>query len=178
MKNYRNTFFIIAAAAIVFSACEDLLGDLLKFNSGWYTTEFTIEPSDETGDIIFKTEELSADVDSILEANGVTQENLNSIRISDAKVSILTEDCTFDPVTRIEFFLETSSLGSTRVAWLDTIPQDATSIELELSLDDLQEYLMEETFTLTASGNLGTRVDKDVDLVAEIRFLIRGGLAQ
>ncbi len=178
MKTQRIILALIAAAALVLPACDALLADLLKFNSEWYTLEFTIEPTDEVGDLIFKTEDISADVDSVLEANGVSRDNLNSAKMSDATVSILTEDCTFDPVTRVELFLETPTLGSKRVAWIDTIPENATVIELKLTEDDLQEYLLEDNFTFTASGTLNSKVDKRVDLLAKIRFLIRGGLGQ
>ena len=76
----------------------------------------------------------------------------------------------------MELFIETSTLGSTRLAWLDTVPRGVTMIELDLNMDDLQDYLLEDTFTLTAQGTLASKVDQTIDFLAEIRFILQGGL--
>ena len=178
MKTTRIFLMILVSAGILATACDDLLGDLLKFDSGWYSVEFTIDPSDAVGDIVFKTEEVDANIDSVLEANGVSLENLESARLSDARFSILTEGYNFDPVSRVELFIETPSLGNTRLAWLDSVPIGVTTIELELNNNDLMDYLLEDKFTLTASGTLSSKVEHTLDLKAELRFLIKGGLAQ
>ena len=49
-------------------------------------------------------------------------------------------------------------------------------IELDLSMDDLQEYLLETKFMVIAAGTLKTKVDKTIDLTADIRWIIRGKL--
>ncbi|MFC2115852.1 hypothetical protein ACFLTU_05215 [Bacteroidota bacterium] len=178
MKTTKIFLIILAAAGIFATACEDLLGDLLKFDSEWYTLEFTIDPSDEVGDLVFKIEDVETNIDSVLVENGLSREYINSIKMSDAKVTILTEGYTFDPVKSVELFIETPNLASTRLAWLDTIPVGDSIIDLKLNKDDLQAYLLENKFTLTASGNLASKVEQMLDLKAEIRFLIRGDLAE
>ncbi|HEC42660.1 MAG TPA: hypothetical protein ENI20_07520 [Bacteroides sp.] len=176
MKTTKILIIIIALAGIFATACDELLGDLLKFNSEWFSVEFTIEPSDEVGDLVFSTEEFEANLDSVLDANGVDRENIASAKLSDAKISILTDGCNFDPVESVELLIETPGLGSTRIAWLDSIPDGVTMIELELNMDDLQAYLLETQFKVTAAGTLSEKVDKTVELVADIRWIIRGDL--
>ena len=172
-------FLILLAAAVIFApACDELLGDLLKFDSEWYPLPFTIEPTDAIGDLVFTTGEFDANLDSILNANGVSNETLKSARVSDARVTILTAGYNFDPVTSIELFIETPNLGSTRLAWLDSVPRGVTTVDLDLNTDDMQDYLLENMFKLTASGTLVSKVDHTVDLLAEIRFVLKGGLTQ
>jgi len=178
MKTTKTLLILLAAAAIFSTTCDELLGDLLKFNTQWYSIDFAINPSDEVGDLVFKTDTIEVDIDSVLEANGLSAENIGSAKLSDAKVTVHTDGCNFDPVKNVELFIETSNLGSTRVAWLDEIPSDTTMIELDLYMDDLQDYLLEDEFILTAKGTLLTQVDKTVDLTADLRWIIRGSLGQ
>ncbi len=176
MKTSKIFLMLLMAAGIFTSGCDELLSDLLKFNSEWYSMKFPINPSDTVGDLVFTTEEFDANIDSVLSANGVSQEKLKSARVSDARFTILTEGYTFDPVTRVELFIETPTLGSTRLAWLDPVPRGVTMIELDLNMDDLQDYLLEDKFTLTAQGTLASKVDQTIDFLAEIRFILQGGL--
>jgi len=178
MKTTKTLLIIIAAATIFSTGCDELIGDLLKFNTEWYSVDFFINPSDEVGDLVFKTDTIEVDIDSVLQANGLSAENIGSAKLSDARVTVLTEGCNFDPVKKVELFIETSNLGSTRIAWLDEIPSDTTIIELDLYMDDLQDYLLEDEFILTAKGTLLTKVDKTVDLTADLRWIIRGSLGQ
>ena len=178
MKTYKILLAFIAAAGIMLSGCDDILSDLLKFDGEWYSMEFTIEPSDTVGDLEFITEEFEVNLDSLLDANGILPENLKSAKVSDARVIILTEGKTFDPVTNVEFLMESPNLGSTRVAWLDPVPRGLDTVNLELNKDDLQEYLHEDKFKFTANGSLISTVDDKLDLVAEIRFVFRGDFTQ
>jgi hypothetical protein len=177
MKTYRTLLLSAALAGIVISSCDELLSDLLKFNTQWYTVDFSISP-DQIGDETFKSEELSVDVDSVLEANGISRDLISSIRISDARVSILTPGQKFDPLDKLEINLSTEALGSKLVAWTDTIPATDTILVMELNRDDLQDYLLEDRFTVTASGNLNSRVSQVVDLRAELRWVISGKLTE
>lgn len=178
MKTTKTLLILLAAAAVFSTSCDELLGDLLKFNTQWYSIDFPINPSHEVGDHVFKTDTIEVDIDSVLQANGLSAENIGSAKLSDAKVTILTEGCNFDPVGNVELFIETTELGSTRVAWLDEIPEGATMIELDLYMEDLQDYLLEDEFIFTAKGTLLTKVDKTVDLTADLRWIIRGSLGQ
>lgn len=172
MKTTRLILILFIAAGILATACEDLLGDLLKFNTQWYTLEFSIDTTDQVGTVTFITEEFDADLDSVLEANSVSMDNISDARLSDAIVSILTPGKNFDPVGSLQIYIETPGKGSTLVAWLETVPTGVTEIVLDLTEDDLQEYLTETTFRATATGVLNSKVDEVVDLKADFRWLI------
>jgi hypothetical protein len=169
---------MLAAVTVLIPACDDLISELLKFNSQWYSEEFSIETDQSPGEIEFVSETVYANVDSVLEENGVTMETIKSIRMSDARITILTEDQTFDPVSSLEMFIETPTLGKTRIAWLDSVPIGARTIDLDLNKDDLKDYIVEESFIFSASGNLVTKVEKTIDCLAEFRYVMQGGLEQ
>ena len=178
MKTNRIILIVFAAATIFSSGCEDLLADLLKFNGEWYPFEFSIDPTDGVGETDFTYEEFDANLDSLFEEEGLSRENLKSVKISDAEITVHTAGYTFDPVTSIELIMETPGLGSKRVAWLDTVPRGVTTVELDLSSDDLQEYLLEEMFTFTARGILETSVSDTVDFEGRVRYVYRGDLVE
>ncbi len=178
MKTTRNILILLSLAVLLSTACDELLSDLLKFNSQWYPREFSIDATDELGDVLFISDNIDANIDSALAANGISQENLRSVRMSDAKVTVLTEGHTFDPVTKIELFMDSPNLGKTRIAWLDTVPRGVTMIELDMNLDDLTDYMNEESFIFTATGYLESKVTEQVDFLAEFRYVMQGGLGQ
>jgi len=176
MKTTRNILILLSVAVLFSTACDELLLDLLKFNSQWYPREFSINASDEIGDIELIWNIMDANVDSALLANGLSEENLRSVRMSDAKVTVLSEGYTFDPLTKIELFMDSPKLGKVRVAWLDTVPRGVTTIELNLNKDDLTDYMKEESYIFTATGYLQEKVTEKVDFLAEFRYVMQGGL--
>ena len=105
-------------------------------------------------------------------------ENIRSIKLSDAKIYVLTNGYNFDPVNRAELFIATGTLEEKKIAWLDTIPEGATMVELKLTDDDLKDYLLEDNFILRARGYLESRVDKEVHMKANLRYLIRGDFSE
>ena len=165
MKTNRIAFLLLIAIAVCFAGCEEFLSDLLRFNSDWYSIEFSIDSADQAGNITFTTDTVPADLDSLLEANGLALEAIESIKICDAKIYIMTNGITFDPVTSVEFLIETDLLPEQRIAWLDTIPGGVTMIELNLIEDDLKGYVLEDRFIFTAKGHLESRVDQEVDMI-------------
>ncbi len=167
---------VMAAVAIYATGCDELLADLLKFNGEWYTIDFTIDPEDNLGEIELISKTYEPNLDSLFEAEGLSRENLKSVKISDAEVSVVDTGNTFDPLSSIEVFMSTPGLGSTKVAWLDTVPPGVSKVVLDLNRDDLKAYLMEDEFTFTANGTLQSKVTEVVNLEARVRFVYRGNL--
>jgi len=178
MKVTKIILILCTAAVFFNTACDELLSDLLKFNSQWYPHEFSVDATDTIGHITFITDVIEADVDSALEANGVSRANLSALRMSDARITVLTEGYTFDPVDSVRFYMDSPGMGKTMVAWLDSVPEGATTIDLDLNLDDLTGYLDESNFIFTATGHLNSRVTEKVDFLAEFRYVLQGGLGQ
>ena len=178
MKTNRIVFLFLMAIGVYLAGCEGLLSDLLKFNTEWYTVEFSIDTTCEPGDITFITDTIAADLDSLLDENGLSPENIESIRLSDAKIYVLTNGVTFDPVTRAELLIETEDLSEKRIAWLDTVPPGETMVELDLTDDDLKDYVLEDEFIFTVRGHLESKVDQKINMKANFRYIIQGDITE
>jgi hypothetical protein len=174
MKTNRIALLALAAFGIFMAGCDDFLSELLKFNTQWYPVEFSIYPSDEIGDIDLATDTIEADLDSLLDVYNISPENIRSIKVSDAKIYVLTNGYNFDPLTRAEIVIATDMLEEKMIAWIDTVPRDVTMVELKLTDDDLQDYLLESKFILKLRGYLESKVDQTVNMKANIRYVIRG----
>ena len=59
---------------------------------------------------------------------------------------------------------------------MDPVPQDQSSISLDLSSENLLPYFEGTTILLTAQGYLLERIYEDVDLHARVKFEIKGGV--
>jgi hypothetical protein len=169
MRTNRLILLALAAFGILMAGCDDFLSELLKFNTEWYTVDFYIDPSDQVGEIDLATDTVEANLDSILDVYNLPQENIRSIKLSDAKIYVLT---------RGELVIATNNLEEKRIAWLDTIPRGVTMVELKLTDDDLKDYLLESKYIIKARGYLGTRVDQQVHMKANIRYIIRGDFSE
>lgn len=181
MKTNRIILIMIAAAMIAMPACDGFLAELLKFDSGWLEMKFYIEPSDEVGLIEFDTTVHTLGLDSLLNAHGLARENIGSIEVKKVKAYVLTNDYTFNPLTSLELYINTPDnpgLDPIKLAWLDPVPRDTTMIELEKYEENLQEYIMENLFQITAKGYLESQVDQKVELQANIQFVISGDFSE
>ena len=178
MRTNRLILLALAAFGTLMAGCDDFLSELLKFNTEWYTVDFYIDPSDQVGEIDLATDTIEANLDSILDVYNLPQENIRSIKLSDAKIYVLTNGYNFDPLTRGELVIATNNLEEKRIAWLDTIPRGVTMVELKLTDDDLKDYLLESNYIIKARGYLETRVDQQVHMKANIRYIIRGDFSE
>jgi hypothetical protein len=177
MKTKRIIPILIAAAMIIMPACDDFLAELLKLDTEWVEMKFYIDPDDQVGLVEFDETVHTLGLDSLLEAHGYSRENIESIKVKQIKAYVLTNGFVFNPpLSSMEFHLETPAnpmLDPVKVAWLDPVPTDTTMVELEKYEDDLQEYIMEDLFHVSARGNLLSQVGQSVELQANIRFVIR-----
>jgi hypothetical protein len=177
MKTKRIIPILIAAAMITMPACDDFLAELFKLDSEWLEMKFYIEPDDQVGLVEFDETVHTLGLDSLLGAHGYSRDNIESIKVKQIKAYVLTESFVFNPpLSSLEFYMETPAnpgLDPVKVAWLDPVPTDTTMVELEKYEDDLQEYIMENIFHVSARGNLLSQVGQNVELQANIRFVIR-----
>ena len=176
MKKTHILISLAVMVGIVSTGCEELFGDLLKFDTNYYGYDITIEPSDTLGLLTFTEEVITGDLDPVLQENGVSRDNLKSAILKEGKAKIQTMGFTFDPVSDIELHISSEGLGSKKIAWLDPIPEGATEITLELTGDDLKDYLLADEFTIMAVGTLTSQVESEVVIRAEVKFELKGGL--
>jgi len=176
MKNNLGVILILVFLSVSLVSCEDLFN--ITFDSKEYTIEFRVKPIDERGFHIFKEEVLESDIDSILDANNVSEDRLNSVHIKEAVAVITSVDTTvfFDPLERFEVTIYTDNLDETTIAELNTVPDGLREITIPLKDDDLKGYMLEPEFMLTVAGVLSEQTTKAVPVQVKVKFEFRAGL--
>jgi hypothetical protein len=165
-------------AILLFTACEDLLKDILTVETDYFEMDFTVQPTDLEGFQMFSEEVFDSDLDRTLEDAGIDAELLESAYLKEAEISIASEGAytNFDILKFLELTLYHDSLGEKKIAYLNPVPPGQSTINLELTSDDLLTYFYLDTFVLTAQGFLLERVYEEVDLHARVKFEITGGI--
>jgi hypothetical protein len=177
MKNYLVIILILLFLSFASVSCEDLFG-LLTFNSKEYTLEFVLNTDETAGYHIFKEEVLQSDLDSILDANDVSEERLREVHIKEAVALINNPDTTvfFDPLASFSVTVYTDSLGETKIAELNPVPDGLREFSLPLKDDDIKKYLLESEFMLSAVGTLSEMVLKPIPVMVKVKFEFKAGL--
>ncbi|NJM14773.1 MAG: hypothetical protein HC896_04825 [Bacteroidales bacterium] len=84
MKQLLYSLTFAAAAAFVFSGCEELLD--VTFSSDEYTFDFEIDTLQP--DTILYSSSFYLNVDSLLEANGVDKASLKSVKVKKCEIKV------------------------------------------------------------------------------------------
>ena len=176
MKNNLGIILIIIFLSMSSVSCEDLFN--LTFDSKEYTIEFTVKPIDEKGFHIFKEEVLESDLDSILDANDVSEDRLNAVHVKEAIAVITSLDTTvfFDPLESFKVTIYTDSLDETTIAEMNEIPDGLRELTLPLKYDDFKDYMFEPEFMLTAIGVLSEQTTKAIPVTVKVKFEFKAGL--
>jgi len=176
MKNRLGIILIIIFLSVSSVSCEDLFN--LTFDSKEYTIEFTVNPVDEKGYHIFKEEVLESDLDSILDANNVSEDRLNAVHVKEAIAVITSLDTTvfFDPLESFKVTIYTDTLDESTLAEIKEIPDRQRELSLPIKSDDFKDYLFEPEFMLTAIGVLSEQTTKAIPVQVKVKFEFKAGL--
>ncbi len=176
MKNNIGIVLIIIFLSVSSVSCEDLFN--LTFESKEYSIEFTVKPVDEAGFHIFKEEVLDSDLDSILNANDVSEDRLNAVHVKEAIAVITSVDTSvfFDPLASFKVTIYTDSLNETTLAEMNEIPDGLRELTLPLKNDDFKDYMFEPEFMLTAIGVLSEQTTKAIPVMVKVKFEFKAGL--
>lgn len=177
MKNYIGIILIILFLSFSSVTCDDLFG-LLNFDSDEYTLEFVISPINQAGYHIFCEEVFESDLDSILAANDIAEDQLKEVIIKEAIARITDPDTTvfFDPLASFSVSLYTDSLGEINIASMNPVPDGFREIKLSLSDDDLKNYMFQPDFMLSAMGILSEQTLKPIPVQVKVKFEFKAGL--
>jgi ribosome maturation factor RimP len=180
MKIYFRILSITVILFLLSAGCEEILSDLLTFDSDYYIIDFEVDPIDKTGYHIFTEEIAKSDLDSLLEANGVSKEKLEEVHVKEAVLKITDSDAsiTFDPLEKISVTIYTEELKEKTIISIDHIPDGSRELEPVLDEDDIKDYLFEDEFILSAIGVLEERTYKTIPVQAKVKFEFRAGLKE
>lgn len=171
----KLSFKIIAVfiIGIMAYACDELAG-LVNFDGDYYVMNFTLEPTDVTGDQNLTVDHFQPRLDSLLNEYGLDRESLDSVTVSEAMVEVVTEGVNFDFLNSLEVTIQTGDGEPKVIAWTDAIDEGVTLINLSLSEDEIKDFLLEDQFTLKLNGFVNAAITEPVDIVAKVKFHFKG----
>ncbi|WP_242921313.1 hypothetical protein [Pontibacter liquoris] len=78
----------------------------------------------------------------------------------------------FNFLKSIEIYISSDAKGETKIAYLNEVPQNATSLELTSTNAKLDEYLKSDTYTIRTKAALAKPVSSDITIKAAMRFKV------
>ncbi len=123
------------------------------------------------------TPAMTTNSSSTFAANNTSKDLVEEINLSELKLTIESpENEDFSILQSVEVYISADGETDTKIAWLDSVPANATSISLNVSNADLKAFIFKDEFTLkvkTVTDEVNTeqydiRVDAKVHVNAKI----------
>ncbi len=140
-----------------------------------YNTEVTIPKTlkvDLPIDVI--TPDITTNSESEFESNNTHKNLIDVINLSEMDLTITSPDnATFDFLKNIEITISADGLPEKKIAWLNDIPKTGLKkITLEVSTDDLKEYIKKDSFKLKTTTTTRELVSHDTRVAIHCKFFV------
>jgi len=161
---------------IVTVGCEKLLNKMVEqtITTDYFDIDFTVNPSG-SGTYSEALEIVTPNLDSLLQYEGFDQGQVNSIKITDALVEVVSEG-NLDPFGSFLITLEASGKDAVTVAEATSVPTGITEIALIKKSVNLSDYLKSYHYTIKVSAVLDQNLETQMNLQAKVRYEIKVGM--
>ena len=181
MKTFTRIYFLIIVLAFAAFSCqneEGILSELSSADTKYYEMEFTVQVTDLNGFQIFQEESFSSSLDKILSETGISEKRLNAIYLKEADFRMESNSRYEDlSVMRfLELTIYTNAIGEKKVARLNPVPTELSSVTLNPINANILPYFEEEKFIMTAQGFLEERIYEDINIQARFKFEVKAGI--
>lgn len=175
----KPIFQLLFAGLLVssFSGCK-ATKKLTQFNLD-YETRVTIPKS--TGiNLPFNlfTPEVETNTESQFEVNDTRKDLVDEIRLTALSLTVESpqgEDFSF--LNGVSIYLNADGLDEIKVAWKDPVPDGTgNKIQLDVSGDDLQEYIKKDKFTLRLNSKTDEVLTQDYQILVKSVFFVQAKL--
>ncbi|UCH15117.1 MAG: hypothetical protein JSV22_03910 [Bacteroidales bacterium] len=167
-----KTVLTLLLIIIVIGGCENLLN--FTFESDYSTVDFIVNP-DEAGKYVESYTALQANLDSIIEQEGYSAADLESVKLHEATVEVTGQSGNFDCVESIEIKIKAQDLDEITLASKDIVPDGLTFATLNLYKGELKEYLQASEYTVTLSLLLDQDLTEPMTIHAKLKYKITVG---
>lgn len=165
---------IILISAVFFTGCEDLLKDLIKFDSDYTYFNFTINPEEETGEKVFDTVIVKSELEKWLDDAGFSVDDVESVVLKEIVFEIqnANQDINFNAVESVAASIYTVNNPEITIASKDQVAANSRSVTLDVNKTNLKKYLIEDEYFFTAKGFQSTPIATAIEVQAKIKFTI------
>ncbi len=170
MKKSRIYLFTLLILSLIAISCDELLDQLnLDFTVGPHQVEFTIEPANQ-GDIFNEFDVYIHELTEEIEAKGGKMDQLDKVSLKSATISIVSGATNFNAFKSFDVFIKTPLKAEKKIASMENVPMDVTSITPAIIGDNLKDFMLEDEYTIVLKGVLRENITQNVNLEAEIFF--------
>jgi len=169
----RKLFLLLIAIIITYGSCKEI-DKLTHFNMD-YTSNITIE-STFFIDIPFDiwTPDIPTNSETTFENNDTRTDLIEEITLTNLSMNITSPNTqTFDFLKTIEVYIDAEGIDEKKIAWLIDIPQTGlTTIILEITDDDLKDYIKKDEYKLRTHTVTRQLISKSTDIEIKSSFFV------
>ncbi len=148
MKRLIKLLFLFSLIGVLAGGCE-LLQNSVKFNED-YSVTFTINPSGENLTQAFIEQNITTNIQQLLDDNGLNSDKLRSATLIEVRAELESgsHESNFDKVIDGEIWLAYGSKSPFKAAWWNSsTPPGSTVAYLDYNSTDLKEMLLQSSFS-------------------------------
>jgi hypothetical protein len=167
-KNKLLTPALVLVTFLLFSGCDKLKEALeISFTTNEIDATFTVNPT-PAGEYTSTQEVIQSDLKQQIKDNGGDIDKIKSIKVEECILEVVTPDRTFKEFKSADLYLNTTKIG-----WIDNIPENSTSEILSFSQDDLESFLEDDSYTAVAKGTLDQELTSAITIKAKIKYSVK-----
>jgi hypothetical protein len=172
MKKYY--FFLLLGMLIYVQPGCKQLSKLTQFNIN-YNSSVTIPKTLGVNiPVTVVTPPISTQSDQQFESNNTHKNLIDIIHLSEMDMTITSpESASFDFLKNIEISISADGLPDKKIAWLENIPKTGLKhIELDVSTDNIKEYILKDNFTLKTKTTTREIISHDTQMDIHSKFFV------
>ncbi|MCJ8165412.1 hypothetical protein MKJ04_11210 [Pontibacter sp. E15-1] len=168
----RLVLGVVLLFAMMAVACEKL-DELLTF----YIEEeesITIESQFPVGTLVPLTPvTVTTNSEERFKNNKTRAELVKDVTLNRLNLSITDpQGGNFDFLKRIEIYISSEGQDEVKIAYLDEVPQNATTLSLKSTNAKLDKFIKGDTYSIRTKAALAKPVSQDISIKADMRFKV------
>jgi len=169
----KKLLILLSIFIVTVQSCKEVK-KLTQFNMD-YKEEITIPATLGINlPIDIWTPDIPTNSTSTFESNNTHKDLIEQIILKKMEMTIKDPaSSTWDFLKKIEIYIEADGLAEKKIAWMEDIPQTGLkSIELEVSSEDLKEYIKKDEYKLRTKTVTRQLISHDTKVEVSTRFFV------
>ncbi|MCG8698144.1 MAG: hypothetical protein MI922_08825 [Bacteroidales bacterium] len=173
MKLTSVHLMVLVLGLLTIVSCDELLDELgISYNTDPHSFTFTVYPM-EKGEQVLDVDTITIDFEKELEENGISSIGLvEEIVIQEVIFTLVDGLDNFNNFESFEVFINAPGLSEKKMAWLDKIPEGATTLSPNILDVNLVDYITKEKYMVKLKAVLTENIEKTVLISAEIKYKV------
>ena len=166
----------LTAPVLFLNSC-DKAAVVVNFDMGYGNVLFTVDTTSASGTMMLDQQTITTNIDSFLNANGVSKDDIKEIHIKSAHFALVSGMPNFDVLATpgsAQGLIGPTGGTLSQFASFDAIPAGAT--EFDMTVDgsmDLASYLKSTTFDIAARGTTTGPVTAQTVIKGNFTFSVK-----